>query len=126
MRGFFMPKRAKRICRHAGCGALCDADYCEKHSNEAVRAGVMYRGNSAKRGYGYKWRKAREDYLSHNPLCIRCEVDDKTTAATVVDHIIPHKGDWSKFWNRKNWQPLCKPCHDKKTASEDGGFGNNG
>lgn len=22
------------------------------------------------------------------------------------------------------WQPLCAPCHSRKTATEDGGFGN--
>jgi 5-methylcytosine-specific restriction protein A len=27
------------------------------------------------------------------------------------------------FWNETNWQPLCKECHDRKTATEDGGFG---
>lgn len=44
-------------------------------------------------------------------------------AATVVDHITPHKGDKALFWQRANWQPLCKRCHDIKTAIEDGGFG---
>ncbi|WP_186318376.1 HNH endonuclease, partial [Bacillus pumilus] len=23
-----------------------------------------------------------------------------------------------------NWQPLCASCHNRKTAKEDGGFGN--
>jgi 5-methylcytosine-specific restriction protein A len=41
----------------------------------------------------------------------------------VVDHIVPHKGEKVAFWNRANWQPLCKRCHDIKTATEDGGFG---
>jgi len=45
------------------------------------------------------------------------------TAAGVVDHIVPHKGDADLFWQRTNWQPLCKPCHDRKTATEDGGWG---
>jgi len=58
-------------------------------------------------------------------------------AATEVDHIKPHKlkqaidgGDpvaiataQSLFWNRRNWQGLCKTHHSRKTASEDGGFG---
>ena len=44
----------------------------------------------------------------------------------VVDHIIPHKGDKVLFWDRSNWQPLCKTCHDTKTAREDGGFGRHG
>jgi 5-methylcytosine-specific restriction protein A len=46
-----------------------------------------------------------------------------TTAANVVDHIKPHKGDQALFWCRDNWQSLCKRCHDYKTATEDGGFG---
>ena len=41
----------------------------------------------------------------------------------MVDHITPHKGDKALFWQRANWQPLCKQCHDIKTAIEDGGFG---
>lgn len=27
------------------------------------------------------------------------------------------------MWDSANWQPLCKHCHDAKTAREDGGFG---
>lgn len=30
------------------------------------------------------------------------------------------------MWDECNWQPLCKPCHDSKTAREDGGFGREG
>lgn len=44
-------------------------------------------------------------------------------AATEVDHIIPHRGDQQLFWDTNNWQGLCKPCHSRKTAQEDGGFG---
>lgn len=44
-------------------------------------------------------------------------------AAEVTDHIIPHRGGIDLFWNRDNWQSLCKRCHDRKTAMEDGGFG---
>jgi len=36
----------------------------------------------------------------------------KVTAATVCDHITPHKGDPIKFWNAGNLQSLCAPCHD--------------
>lgn len=28
------------------------------------------------------------------------------------------------FWDSANWQAMNKECHDRKTASEDGGFGN--
>lgn len=47
-----------------------------------------------------------------------CWARGKRAAATVLDHIEPHKGDWSKFWDRTNWQGLCKACHDRKTAGE--------
>jgi 5-methylcytosine-specific restriction protein A len=65
-------------------------------------------------------------YLSQNSLCrdpfgIHGKV---LVVATVVDHIQPHKGDYVKFWDVLNWQPLCRACHARKTAMEDGGYGN--
>ncbi|MEC7815831.1 HNH endonuclease signature motif containing protein [Marinobacter alkaliphilus] len=59
-----------------------------------------------------------------NPLCAECSRQGRITAATDVDHIIPHRGDLKLFWSRSNWQSLCHPCHSRKTAREDGGFGN--
>lgn len=41
-----------------------------------------------------------------------------------MDHIIPHRGDQKLFWDKTNWQAMSGPCHSRKTASEDGGFGN--
>jgi 5-methylcytosine-specific restriction protein A len=34
--------------------------------------------------------------------------------ATVTDHIIPHRGDMVRFWDRANWQSLCEPCHNSE------------
>lgn len=48
-----------------------------------------------------------------HPHCRECTKHGITRLATVVDHIIPHKGDKPLFWHRANWQPLCKPCHDR-------------
>jgi len=70
------------------------------------------RCSSAKRGYGYKWQKAREGYLRSHPLCIRCKDNGRVEPATVVDHKVPHKNDMKLFWDKSNWQPLCKHCHD--------------
>lgn len=44
--------------------------------------------------------------------------------ATCVDHIKAHKGDKRLFWDEKNHRPLCTGCHSRKTALQDGGFGN--
>jgi 5-methylcytosine-specific restriction protein A len=71
------------------------------------------RGSAAERGYGSAWRKARAGYLREHPLCRMCQEQGRVTAATVVDHITPHKGDQSLFWDSaNNWQPLCKTHHD--------------
>lgn len=36
----------------------------------------------------------------------------KMVPSTVVDHIKPHKGDMSLFWDADNWQSLCTTCHN--------------
>lgn len=53
------------------------------------------------------WLKLRAKFLAKNKTCTFC--GDK---ATVVDHIVPHKGNYSLFINDRNWQSLCKLCHD--------------
>lgn len=65
------------------------------------------------------WRNLRTLVLARDPVCMMCQ----RNAATIADHIIPHKGAWSLFTDLKNLQGVCKPCHDRKTAREDGGFG---
>ena len=77
---------------------------------------------SYKHLYGRRWRKARALFLNSNPLCVRCRDRGEVKAADVVDHIVPHKGNQSLFWDQSNWQPLCKRDHDVKTATEDTDF----
>ncbi|MBN2019302.1 MAG: HNH endonuclease [Sedimentisphaerales bacterium] len=84
---------------------------------------VVTRDSACERGYNYRWRKARIAYLIKNPLCVECASEGRTEQAVVVDHIIPHKGNRELFWNKNNWQGLCKRHHDIKTAKQDGGFG---
>lgn len=85
---------------------------------------MQQRAKTAERGYGSRWQKASKAFLAANPLCCRCQSRGLVVLSAVTDHKVPHKGDWSLFWNRENWQPLCKTCHDSKTAREDGAFGN--
>lgn len=119
-----MVARAKSSCRHIGCSKLLDVSgYCDKHISERRKQLDAARGSAHERGYNYRWIKARATFLRRDPLCRRCKDAGVITAATVVDHVIPHKGDQDVFWDTSNWQPLCKACHDKKTAIEDGGFG---
>lgn len=74
---------------------------------------------STERGYDYKWQKAREQHLRDNPLCVYCGRQGRTTAANIVDHIVAHRGDRGLFWDRDNWQSLCKLCHDSVKQAEE-------
>lgn len=75
--------------------------------------------SSSERGYGSKWQKARLAFLASNPLCIRCEAKGRAVPATVVNHRIPHRGDLKLFWDRKNWEPVCKLHHDGEIQREE-------
>ena len=110
-----MPKAPKRPCRHPGCPNLCDKGvYCSQHM---VFSSDRMRGGADARGYNAEWRRARKAFLQKHPLCAECGKEGKLTPATVVDHIIPHRGDKRLFWDEHNWQPLCKDCHDRKTGT---------
>nr|DAZ31132.1 MAG TPA: HNH endonuclease [Caudoviricetes sp.] len=110
-----MPTKPKKPCRHPGCPKLTDGIYCEEH-------GLLHcsdRTSSARRGYNRRWRIARSRFLKTHLLCVRCRKQGRLVKATVVDHIVPHRGDDRLFWNEENWQALCKNCHDSKTMTED-------
>ena len=53
--------------------------------------------------------------MSH-PLCVMCTAEGVTQAAEVVDHVVPHRGDQTLFWDQCNWQALCKLHHDSDKA----------
>lgn len=114
-----MPGRMKKECKKFGCHNLTDNanGYCDEHQKE-LYSYDRNRLNSYQRGYDRRWQKYRKWFLERNPLCAVCG-----GIATVVDHIVPHKGNRQLFWDEDNHQPLCKHCHDVKTAAEDGGFG---
>ena len=98
----------------SGCPNLYEkGTYCQ---NIQGNPGTLA-GSAAERGYSADWRKARRRFLAVNPLCAACLKRGVLTPATVVDHILPHRGNPQLFWDESNWQPLCKRCHDKKTGS---------
>ena len=111
---YCMPHSPRKPCGHPGCNKLVAPNkmYCEEHSPQYARS-------AAARGYDTAWNRARRDYLAAHPLCVMCMAQGKYTKATVVDHIKPHRGDRALFWDRDNWQALCKSCHDSKTGKED-------
>ena len=115
-----------KLCSHAGCNASAISNgRCQLHQPKQTDVPVKRqrtkdkRPSAHKRGYDYRWNKARLDYLAENPLCVTCQGKGLIVAATVVDHIIPHRGNQDRFWDVSNWQPLCKSCHDIKTTTID-------
>ena len=118
-----MPTKPPHPCNQPGCAALTNERFCQPHAAVRQQSYERARGSAAARGYGAKWRRARAAYLAAHPLCCKCGARGIVAAATVVDHIKPHRGDMKLFWDRKNWQPLCKEHHDRKTATEDGRWG---
>lgn len=115
-----------RPCQCPGCHsyAVKGEAYCAEHLKQNSRQQDVRRGTRTQRGYSNAWLRARKAYITAHPLCVECLKKGKLTPATDVDHIIPHKGDKNLFWNENNWQSLCHECHSRKTATEDGGFGN--
>jgi len=65
------------------------------------------------------WRKTREAQLRDHPLCRMHLELGQTVVATIADHIVPHKGDLGRFFDRGNLQSLCKPCHDNHKQAQD-------
>jgi 5-methylcytosine-specific restriction protein A len=113
-----MPRRPLKPCAQPGCPALVESGRCPDHDRKRQYNRDHPRGSSTAQGYGQRWRRARARFLRAHPLCVRCAREGRTTAATVVDHRAPHRGDPALFWDERNWQSMCKQCHDAKTARE--------
>lgn len=112
-----MGQKPLRPCRHPGCSALTKSGYCTQHQKP-----------KAERRESAQWHKLyglplwtdelRPDQLLREPFCRICAQAGRRTKATVVDHVVPHRGNMALFADIGNLQSLCKRCHDKKTAQE--------
>ena len=115
--------RPLHVCGEPSCPVLTRTRRCEAHEQvqrtAQDQATDRQRGTPAERGYDARWRKARLAYLHQHPLCVQCRGEGRTAAATVVDHITPHRGDVALFWDAMgNWQGLCVSHHNAKSATE--------
>ncbi len=115
-----MPWKPNKPCAIHGCPVLAPAGhaYCAEHEAQRQKRVDENRTSQSRKNYGYKWQNYSKRYLKLNEYCIKCP-----NKSEVVDHIIPVESGGS-MWDPLNHQPMCKSCHSRKTASEDGGFGN--
>ena len=119
----------RKICVAFGCEELAGPglSHCPEHE-EIRQARIAARKAEAQQGTvaqanrrlyrSAAWQRAAKGFLEKHPVCAHCAELGLVVPATEVDHIDPHLGDRTKFWARPNWQPLCKPCHSRKTAKE--------
>ena len=119
MKELSMPRKPDKPCAHPGCAKLVPPGemYCGAH--KAFHPKERETRPAASRGYNRDWQEARLFFLEKHPLCVECEKEGRYVRATVVDHIIPHRGDMKLFWDSDNWQSLCKHHHDVKTKTID-------
>ena len=120
-----MPWKIKGPCPGRHCpnltagGILCPTCLqARRMASDAQRPSASARGYTSAR-----WRKLRAMKLAESPVCETCSLMGRTTAATEVDHIVPHNGPSDPlFIEWGNLSSKCKSCHSRKTATADGGF----
>ncbi|QDV34031.1 HNH endonuclease signature motif containing protein [Tautonia plasticadhaerens] len=66
------------------------------------------------------WRSLRALVLAEEPLCRLCREHGRLTVASHVDHIRPRKERPDLALDRSNLRPLCRSCHNRVRAAEDG------
>ena len=61
-------------------------------------------------------QRKRQELFARSPLCVLCTAEDRISAATIRDHIVPLAEGGED--TDANTQGLCQRCSDAKTASE--------
>jgi 5-methylcytosine-specific restriction protein A len=89
----------------------------ERQKRNRFAFAASRRPNAGERGYTYQWSLASKRYRAKHPLCRGCEAVGRVEIATVVDHVIPHKGDERLFCDEGNWQPSCDWHHNEIKAT---------
>lgn len=108
----------RRVCTRPGCPRLTTSGRCDQCRTDADKA----RGTATQRGYtSAGHRRFRTAVLDRDPICVLCRL----AASTVADHwplsrreLIAHGLDPD---GPAHGRGLCKPCHDRATATNQPG-----
>lgn len=114
-----------------GCYVLVQYGMCPEHKAQSKRERNQRidsnRPSAHARGYDRKWRDTRADFLWTHPLCTSESClripHYLRPQATDVDHLDGLGPLGPAGHDPANLQALCHPCHSRKTALLDGGFG---
>jgi 5-methylcytosine-specific restriction protein A len=64
------------------------------------------------------WLRRAEAQLQAQPLCERHLRLGLLEPATVANHVIPHRGNWTLF-STGELESVCKACHDGPIQAEE-------
>lgn len=111
--------KAKKVCNEPDCSILTHSRFCPQHTRIHDRK----RGTAAERGYtGKAWERTRRRVFARDLYkCQSCGRLVMGKGEAHCDHIVPKEAGGSD--DDTNLQTLCRTCHSRKTATEDGGFG---
>ncbi|CVI22707.1 HNH endonuclease [Agrobacterium fabacearum CFBP 5771] len=69
-----------------------------------------------------RWKRLRIETFKRDLFTCQmagCGKIEGNTSKLICDHVTPHKGDEALFFDEKNLQTLCKPCHDTLKQREE-------
>lgn len=107
-----MPRQTPSVCAEPGCPAVADRERCPDHERQRQRQADAQRspGSRTLQTGDKRWRTIRARVLAAEPSCRDCGRE-----AQHVDHV---NGD-ARDNRPANLQPLCGPCHSRKTSTAD-------
>ena len=122
-----MPTRPLRPCTVPGCPALSRGGPCAQHKGTiSDRTAVARKEADAKKGpdrafyWSKPWREVRARVLAEEPSCFcGCGLPSNT-----VDHVKNRREYPALALERANLHGWYDRCHNRKTATLEGGFGN--
>jgi 5-methylcytosine-specific restriction enzyme A len=99
----------------------CPVSTCPERQPCPVHGAALARRPASHAWYRYaRWCNRQYGLRTHvralNPFCVECLREGRYTAAVDVHHIVPHRGDPSRFWDPTNLEGLCKMHHSRKTG----------
>lgn len=65
------------------------------------------------RYHSSRWTNESREFRRLNPLCVNCQKKGIIKASEVTDHVVP-VSIHPNFWDKTNWQALCKSCNIEK------------